>query len=186
MIKKLFLSVFFYFFFFLFILGCSSTSNLDKTNRLYKQITASGNLQIKIPNNWIEIKDNHNQLFDIWLVNKKNDASIVFIPIYISEEIVFNNELDKLDTIKEIVLAKKKATSTNFAILEKTNLNNNFISQSIRYLIEGKEYNSIIFGKNNVFYESQAYIKSGNQPSSLSLNDLIEVQEHILKNAKIK
>jgi hypothetical protein len=168
-------------------IGCGSSKDLEKTNSTIntqiEKTIESGNLQIKIPLGWREIKDNHNQLFDIWIINDDKTASIVFVPIFISEEIAFNKGFDKFEVVEKIVLSKKKATSDEFEILDKQILGGELDMKSIRYMIDGAEHNSIIFGKKNVFYESQAYFKEDDENHDLSIDDLAELQRIIVENA---
>lgn len=122
MVMKLY-KFFLYFLLIIFINGCSSSSE-STSEKNYPELKStpthifSSNLEITIPNGWREIKDNHNQLFDIWLVNNQNNAVICFIPIYLSDDLVEKSYDEKLDIIKQIVKNKKQSNVENFEIIE--------------------------------------------------------------------
>ena len=98
--------------------ACSSqTTKNSSIEKQYENIAASSNLQIKIPHGWKEIKDNNEQLFDIWLVDDQYNSSIVFIRIYLSEKLNFTRDEDKLDTVADIIMAKKRSTTESFKIV---------------------------------------------------------------------
>ena len=168
--------------------ACSTnpSNHRDSIDKEYEKITASSNLQIKIPHGWKEIKDNHEQLFDIWLVNDQYNASIVFIPIYLSEKLNFAEEEDKLETVANIILAKKRSTSESFRIESNKKIISPFEAISIKYQINGNLQNSLIFGRENVFYECQGYFKNSSHRGEVDLEELIYLQKEIIKETTIK
>ena len=68
--------------------------------------------------------------------------------------------------------------------------NNKIISPfeaiSFKYKIEGNTQNSIIFGRENVFYECQGYFKNNHNNSDEHFEELIYLQKEIIKEATIK
>ncbi len=60
----------------------------------------------------------------------------------------------------------------------------NFIS--MKYLDDGKLKQSVIFGKNNSFYECSAYYKDSLAPTDIEINKLFEIQEMVLFSLQMK
>ena len=172
------------------ISGCSSSSE-STNNSTYPNskstttLAASSNLAITIPEGWREIKDNHNQLFDIWLVNNQNNAVICFIPIYLSDDLTKKTFEEKFKMIKQIVINNKKSITKDFQIVEDKNEVANYQMISIKVEIEDVIQNSILFGSENNFYECLAYYKNGFNPNSSEIELLIDIQEKIVAESSI-
>jgi len=169
--------------------ACSSTK--DATTNSTLQIsssseTTSSNLQITIPKGWTEIKDNFEQLFDIWLVNDSKNAAIVFVPIYISENVDIADEQKKIELIKDIVINKRKNEVNTFEIIDENFEGGMYNMHSSKLNVDDKIQNSVIFGKGKYFFECLAYFDNGYSPSTDELNKLAETQFEILKDLQIK
>jgi hypothetical protein len=176
----------------LFIIsGCSSSTEIAKNynKSKHKAITthtASSNLGITIPSGWREIKDNHEQLFDIWLVNDQNNAVICFIPIYLSDDLKNKPFEENLKIIEQIVIINKQSNGEDFQIVQEKKEVTNYQIKSIKFKFEDDIKNSIIFGSENKFYECLAYFKNNYNPSPIEIERLIKIQEKIVKDSSFK
>jgi hypothetical protein len=173
------------------ISGCSSSIEIAKSNNKsnHKSITthtASSNLGITIPSGWREIKDNHEQLFDIWLVNDQNNAVICFIPIYLSDELIKKPFEEKLNIIEQIVINNKKSSGEDFQFVQEKNEVTKYQMKSIKFEFEDDIKNSILFGSKNNFYECLAYFKNDYNPTHTEIERLIKIQEKIVGNSSFK
>lgn len=172
----------------LILIGCSSSkeTSVEISNITSKPIyTKTSNLTIKIPSGWSKIEDNYEKLFDIWLVNKTNNAVIAFIPIHLDENININSEEEGLEIIKNIMVIKKKSSSEKFEIIEEKTVHANYKNNSFKYLINDKLQNSILFGKEGIYYECIAYFKNDYEPDLSDIKDLIQLQEEVLSHTLI-
>jgi len=171
----------------LLVVNCSSTTEIsnERTNSVYKESSKNvSNLIIDIPDGWREINDNHDRLFEIWLVNLENNASICFIPIninFLADTISLEN---KIEIAGEILIKDKKSKNEDFEIISESYLNKNRSYKSIYYKIGESFQRSIIFGSNNKVYECLAYGKSGKVYSEV--DPIFETQLEIVKYLKIK
>lgn len=173
------------------IVSCSSTQESVKFEKhpTIKRIpshTSSRHLDVKIPIGWREIKDNREQLFDIWLVNDENNATISFIPINLADNLLQNTEEEKLAIIEKIVINKKKSIIDDFEIVEQKEMNFNQISKSIKFLMNGDIQNSIIYGNGKNYYECLAYFSEKHSPEEEEIEYLIEIQKQIVSKSIIK
>ena len=181
-----------FFLLFLFIVGCSSTSETSindikflSSSSTPKNITST-NIEITIPYNWIEIKDNNNSIFEIWLINNKANAVIAFIPINLNTELNLDDLSTKLTTIEEMLIFKKKNSGHAFSIIEEEFLSSNYQMRSIKYLIDDELQNSIIFGNNERFYECLTYFSKEYKPSNEDIEELFETQKQIVDDVIFK
>jgi len=173
----------------LIISACSSSTESTSENKLSSPVETyytSNNLKIVIPHGWKEIKDNHEQLFDIWLVNDNNNAVIGFIPITIDESVKSNSIDEQLDIIEIIIRNKRKSTSSKFEIIEENKIVSDYYIRSLKFNIDETMQNSLLFGNGENFYESLAYFKIDYKPTLPEINNLIEVQKQIVMDCSIK
>lgn len=175
----------------LIISACSSSKGTVKNDNLsiskiINSNTSSSNLIISIPSKWREIKDNYNQLFDVWLVNKKNNAVIAFIPINFSENLLELSNPEKMEIIEQIIINKKKSSLDDFEIVDQQKELTKYEKSTLKYRCDGNIHNSVIFGKGNNYYECVAYFKNDYTPSSVEIYGLIKTQNLIIDNSKLK
>ncbi len=167
----------------LFIVGCSSSTNSVKNKDTVspsKEIKIN-NLRITIPAGWREIEDNSDQLFQIWLVNDENNASIVFRNIHLNELSDQTIE-EKLNVIAQLILNKRKSFSDNFELLSRSaGKINNLDIFKLRYLLEDKIQNILIVTNGKEFYECLAYFKNDYQPTTKEIENLLDRQEKLME-----
>lgn len=173
------------------IFSCSSSQKSTSDEKLPEPTliptqTSSSHLEIKIPIGWREIKDNKDQLFDIWLVDNENEAVIAFIPIYLTDDLIKKTEDEKLELIEKIVINKKKSSVDDFEIVDQKKSNFYTNSKSLRLRVEDSFQNSIIYGNGKNYYECLAYFSDEHSPDESEINNLITIQEQIVKDSKIK
>lgn len=173
---------------FIFI-GCSSsketTKEITSENKTMSKVT-SKNLLLKIPDNWREINDNYNPLFEIWLINNDKNSVIGFIPIHFSDEIENYNVEEKIDMIEKLIIAKKKNVSDKLEILKKNSIIFKYPNKSFSYNIDNQFQSSIIFGNGNVFYECIAYFDKSYAPELEEIDNLINIQYKLVSESRIK
>lgn len=173
------------------ISGCSSSQESTSNDKLPEPTliptqTSSSHLEIKIPIGWREIKDNKDQFFDIWLVNNENKAVIAFIPIYLTDNLIKKTEDEKLELIEKIVINKKKSSVDNFEIVDQKKTDFYANSKSLKLRVENSFQNSIIYGNGKNYYECLAYFSDEHSPDESEISTLINIQENIVKDSKIK
>ncbi|MBK7104531.1 MAG: hypothetical protein IPH62_04545 [Ignavibacteriae bacterium] len=170
------------------ISACSSSDEITKIeipDELDENIAVSQskNLLVNIPIQWKNISDNSETIFDIWLVSPENNAVIGFIPLTINEEI---DEEDKIELLSKFNLENIKTngadfdSENNYTLIEI----DDFLTSQISYKIDEKSYNSVIFGKDNVYYKSLAYFGNDYKPTENEIEELIELQELVISSAK--
>ena len=104
----------------LIFFGCSSSTETTKTDETDQisdsspKIITSDNINIIIPPGWKEIEDNNEQVFEIWLINKFENAVIAFIPINLSHNLESSSEQSEFDIIEQILITKKKTSGRRF------------------------------------------------------------------------
>lgn len=168
--------------------SCSSSKKTVSPSNLPTSIsktTASKNLEITIPKGWMEIKDNHEQLFDIWLINDAKTASICFIPIKVSENFSGIVNQPNIELVKDIVINNKKKSNIDFEIIEENKLNSEYDMIGSKIKINDNLQNSVILEKDMHFFECLAYFKNVYSPTADEIDSLFETQLEILKNLKI-
>jgi len=185
-LSKLILSIIFVYIHF----GCSSTRETTKSDNQVltntPKLTSSINLEITIPTGWREIEDNHNQIFEIWLVNGNNNATICFIPIHIDPRLGEKSYEGNFNLVEQIIINEKKSSGYNFEILDRKVEGNNHLRRSIKYKIDGTLQNSIIFGNGDVYYECLAYFNNNYKASNFEIEQIFEIQENIVQGSIIK
>ncbi len=172
--------------------SCSiSTKTIEEKDITVSKIfhkSKTTNLFYKLPNGWREIEDNDNQLFELWLINKNNNSTITFLPIHLDSAFTKNSVKENLRLLNITQKKIKQSTLKDFKILTKfdefSNNEINFIS--MKYLDDGKLKQSVIFGKNNSFYECSAYYKDSLAPTDIEINKLFEIQEMVLFSLQMK
>jgi len=170
-------------------LSCSSSAektqfDINSYKGTSSKFISSPNLEITIPDNWREIKDNQNQIFEIWLINDANNATICFLPITIDQEIP--NSGDNLKLIEKILINKKKNSFPDFKII---NISDELIKHSAKIIIyESNEgiQNSIIFGNGRNYYECLAYFKKNYVTEDSEADYIFEIQKRIILGSTIK
>lgn len=171
------------------IAGCSSSAESTNTKKVTPPSTAfysSNKLNFELPKGWREIKDNHEQLFDIWLVNDSNNAVIGFIPIHLNENINLNSIDEKLDLIEKIIREKRISETSEFEIIEEKRIVSNYPIRMLKFKIENITQNSLLFGNDTNFYECLAYFKKGYEPTWIEFEDLLNVQMKTVSESSIK
>ena len=175
--------------FLLLLLSCSSskeTSDLKVDVKPSPSVIISDNLKITIPNYWREIDDNHNRLFEIWLVRDDTNAVISFIPVNLSENFNAGNKNEELSLIEKIIFAKKESGNLNFKLVEKGTLPSKYSNISISYYLGDQFQSSIIFGENNVFYECLMYFNDKYAPEASEIEEMLQLQKSIVLESIIK
>jgi len=173
----------------LFLLGCSASTETSKTKQVNispSKNLLSNNLQITIPPGWRVIKDNSDQLFEVWLINDQNSAAISFIPLYLSN-IELDTMKDKLNIIAEISLNKRQAASAEFELINKDSLEvNNLRIVELKYLLEKNIQNLLIFTDGSQYYECLAYFNNDYKPNDFEIENLLGTQQEIVTELKFK
>ncbi|MBK8944911.1 MAG: hypothetical protein IPM32_06500 [Ignavibacteriae bacterium] len=172
------------------ISSCSSSDEITKVeipDELDENIAVSQskNISVNIPVQWKNISDNSETVFDIWLVSPENNAAIGFIPQTINEDI---DEEDKIKLLSKFNLESLKTknaeinSNETFTLIEI----DDFLANPLFYKIDGKSYNSIIFGKDKIYYKSLAYFGNNFNPTEDEIEELIELHELVISSAKFK
>lgn len=172
--------------------SCSSSKSTTEEkdislSTLYHK-TEKANLYYKLPSGWSEIKDNYEQLFELWLVGAKGKSTIIFIPIQFENDLIEDNTFEQLRVLLNIETNIKKASLQNHAILDKPQEfeNNDIKFISMKYIDDGDTKRSVIFGKSNSFYECIAYFENDYEPTEDELNSLFDVQQRVLHSVQMK
>ncbi|MFZ1289027.1 MAG: hypothetical protein WAR79_02995 [Melioribacteraceae bacterium] len=181
--KKYFLAILL-----LIISACSSSDESTKfeiPDELDENIAVSqsNKFSVNIPVQWKNILDNSETIFDIWLISPTNNTVIGFIPLSINDDIEEEDKIKLLSKFNIESLKSKDAeidSSETFTLMEIDGI----LASPLFYEIDGKKYNTIIFGKNEIFYKSLAYFGNGYKPSDDEIEELIELQELVISSAK--
>ena len=171
-----------------FMLSCGSSTNLTSEKAYVENemiIKRSSNLIINIPSGWRQIDDNKERLFEIWLVNSENSASICFIPITIDPIFDTISLEEKINLTSEIILNDKKSSNENFRLISESSENEDPPRKSIYYKIGDSIQKSIIFGNNHLIYECLAY-GNGADSSIIGMDNIFQLQNNLVKTAVIK
>ncbi|MDX1699791.1 MAG: hypothetical protein R3250_04185, partial [Melioribacteraceae bacterium] len=171
------------------LFGCGSSTKQAENVEIvdYRTgIASSPNLSITVPSGWREIDDNKNKIFEIWLVNKENNASIGFIPIHLDKRFGDKSDVDKHKLVVDLLLNKKKSTASDFKVLLNEENSSNYNFTTIKYLTDNKLQNSIIFGTGDLFYESLAYSDNNSDLSESEIEEIFKVQNDIVTTSQIK
>jgi len=150
--------------------------------------TDKENLYYKLPAGWSEIKDNHEQLFDLWLVSPNNKSTITFIPIHTKNNLTKATGFDLLQTLMKTKNKIKESSLKNFSPISKFDKfeNNNIQFISMKYLDDGNIKRSVILGKDKSIYECIAYFESSYEPTDDEIAILFEVQQLVLLSLQMK
>lgn len=173
-------------------ISCSSsteTSKKGETNAIddsSPKLITSDNINIKIPPNWREIADNNEPIFEIWLINKFENAVISFIPINLTHNLVSSDEQSELEIIKQIILTKKQNSGFDFELIEEKVIESEYENKSIKYLVDDKYHNSILFGNGTKYYECLAYFHEDYLPSEEEIEKLFTTQQEIVRKVIFK
>lgn len=177
-------------FIFNFIIGCSSSTETTSDVKSVRTINVSDeiarNITVIIPNGWREIKDNADQLFEIWLVNKENNAVICFIPVNFSEGLEIPTNDKRLEIIENILITRRKGTGNDFQIIEQRMLDDKYLIKSTKFSINKHLQNSMVFGNGTYYYESLAYYGKNLEPTNSEITNLIELQEEVILGIEFK
>ena len=175
------------------LLGCSSSTETAKVSETTNvsdtspKLISSNNIKIKIPPDWKEIADNHEQLFEIWLINKLENAVIAFIPInLINYTLDTTSEQSEFETIIHIILTKKQNSGLDFEMIDEKIIPSEFENKSIKYLLDEQYQNSILFGYGSKYYECLAYFHEEYLPTEDEIEELFATQQEIIKNVVFK
>lgn len=186
-------SNFFFVFLLIIIFACSSSKETtrEENDSLFSEetvVSPINKLEINLPLGWRLISDNYEQLFDIWLVDKEKNSSIVFIPLTLSKNLNVTTTEEALNTLFEFSKTQKKISGSNFLLLNEFEIYELGKSKcrSFQYNNDNRVFNSIIFVIDNKYYECLAYFDSNYEPSSSEFSNLIELQNSIISTAVIK
>jgi len=167
--------------------SCSSsveTTKLDIPSELSNKIviSQSGKISIHIPVNWRNILDNNETVFDIWLVSSENNAMIGFIPLTIDQDL--DND-DAVNLLTKFSLESKKVQSTEFEFENETPIKEigDFSSKGLKYKFGDKKYSSIIFGKDDIYYECLAYFGTDYNATEDEFDKLVNLQGLVIYSA---
>lgn len=183
----LFISVFF-----IIVISCSSTTETTKADESdinsdsSPKLITSDNINIQIPPDWKEIEDNNEPFFEIWLINKNENAVIAFIPINLSHDLNTSDERSEFDIIEQIILTKKQNSGLDFELIEEKLIEAQYENKSIRYLLDDKYQNSILFGNGTKYYECLAYFHQEYLPTEEEIEELFITQQEIVNNVIFK
>lgn len=104
---------------------------------------------VNVPENWKNISDNVETIFDIWLISSDDKTVIGFIPLNIDSNIDEDDKLKLLSKFELEALKSKNAdinTEDIFTLIEIDGIT----AAPLTYEIDGKKFNLIVFGKDNV------------------------------------
>lgn len=164
--------------------GCSSSGEAAKNayDKSPSKELKADNLQITIPSGWRKIEDNNDQLFQIWLINDKNNASIGFRSIYLNDLADLPLK-EKLNAIEHTLLSKRKSFSDDIELLSRTEYKvNNLNLIELRFLLNEKIQNLLIITNGVRFYECLAYFKNDYSPSTEDIENLLDKQKSIVND----
>jgi len=174
------------------LVGCSSSQSTTEKrdvslSTLYHK-TEKANLFYKLPKGWTEIKDNYEQLFELWLVGPKNNSTITFVPIQFENDLNEMNSSNQLQKLLNVKTNIKKASLKNFIVVEKLKEfeNNNIKFGSMEYLDNSNAKRSVIFGKGNSYFECIAYFENDYKPTKIELKNLFDIQQLVLLSIQMK
>ncbi len=172
--------------------SCSSsieTTEIDIPSRLSKNtaIANSNKIIVNIPQYWKSISDNSETVFDVWFVNPEKNAVIGFVPLSINKDAGMDNDEDAINLLTKFSLESKKSKGADIEIEDviPTEEINSFFSTSIRYKLDDRNFNSIIFGKDNVYYECLAYFGNAYKPTEEELKKLLDLQTLTISSVKL-
>lgn len=171
-------------------ISCSSSTETTSQTKI-PELTSepsfiqTQNLEVSIPFGWREIKDNHEQLFEIWLVSDNNKSAISFVPVLIDSSLIERPIEEQLTLIEKIIMNKRKSTADDFQLL---NNNSTLLEnkRSVTFEINGFVQNSILFGDGTTFYECLAYFDNGYEPTTTEIEELFATQEIIVAESVLK
>lgn len=173
--------------------GCSSSTETVKVTETTvvsdnsPKLISSHDIKIKIPPEWKEISDNHEQLFEIWLINKFENAVISFIPInLINHSSESSSDLSEFETIVQIILTKKMNSGLDFEMINEKTIPSEFENKSIKYLLDDQYQNTILFGSGSKYYECLAYFHEDYLPTENEIEELFATQQEVIKNVVFK
>lgn len=169
--------------------GCSSSkqhSDHIKQIDYRSPVAISPNLSITVPEGWREIDDNKNKIFDIWLLNKENNASIGFIPIHLDNRFNLKDDRDKHKLVVDFMLSKKRSASADFEVINIEDQYSENEHTSLTYMNEDKLQKSIIFGRGNIFYECIAFSDLNVELSEEEIEEMFRIQREVVTSSKIK
>jgi len=185
-----YLRLFIYVILFFLLNDCSSstesTSQDSNAGTSPLILIKSSNLEINTPSGWKEINDNHDKLFDIWLVDDEANASIGFIPININDDIDLLNQNEILDFLEKIVITVKNNLAELLDANDEQIFDLKYKVKQIRLVVDDKIQNVIIFGEGDNYFESIAYFHKEYNPTESEIKALIRTQHNIIKHSKIK
>ena len=140
---------------------------------------------VNIPENWKNISDNVETIFDIWLISSDDKTVIGFIPLNVDNNVEEDDKLKLLSKFELEALKSKNAdinTEDIFSLIDIEGIT----ASPLMYEIDGKKFNLIVFGKDNVYYKSLAYFGNGYKPTDDEMEDLIDLQELVISSAKFR
>ncbi|MCB0731122.1 MAG: hypothetical protein KDC88_08820 [Ignavibacteriae bacterium] len=182
------IEIFLLLFILIFSFGCSSSSETTQNNTQTSEISyiTTNNLKVTIPSGWKEIKDNYEQIYELWLVNDNSNASISFIPIILNSELMEKSETEKIELIKKIITTKRQNTADEFELLSEQNMDSKYYMKSLQFIINNSIQNSIIFGDGKKYYECLAYFNKNYQPSDSEIEELFSIQNTVVQSSTIE
>jgi hypothetical protein len=170
-------------------IGCSSSTETTKTDETDlntdspPKLITSDNIKIIIPPDWKEIEDNNEQIFEIWLINKNENAVIAFIPINLSHKPESSEVQSDFNIIEQILITKKQNSGYDFELIEEKVISSEYQNKSFLYLLDDRNQNSILFGNGSKYYECLAYFHEEYLPTEEEIEELFNTQQEIVSNA---
>lgn len=169
------------------LIGCSSSPETTNKNESVSpsKTVKTNKLDITIPMGWRQIEDNTDKIFELWLINDLNNASIAFTPIHLNN--FYSESLEeKVNIISDISIKKRESAFDDFELLTKKNFSiNKLFIEEVRYLINDKIQNLLIVSNGKHFYECIAYFKKDYDPNSSEIENLIETQKQTINSLVI-
>lgn len=172
--------------------NCSSSKKVVKEkptslSTLYHK-TEKENLYYKLPAGWTEIKDNHKQIFDLWLVSPNSKSTITFIPINLEDSFMKTTDFELLRMLVKTENKIKRTSIKNFSKIGKFEEfeNNEIKFISMKYLDDDNSKRSVILGKDKSLYECIAYFESSYEPTDDEITNLFGIQQLVLLSLQMK
>jgi len=175
--------------------ACSSSEEITKkeiTSEVSENtiVSQTGKLSVKLPSGWINTLDNTETVFDIWLVSPANNAVIGFTPLSINNKVEdIDNDEDAIKLLTKFARESKKNRDAEFLNEDEEIIIseiNGFMATNLKYEIDGKFFNSIIFGKDKVYYECLSYFSNKYEAEEDEYEKLFSLQKLVIESARLK
>ena len=156
-------------------------SNYPLTTQRVKSL--SGEISVRIPEEWFSVTDNEKQSFDLWLIKNDYSAAISFVKLNPDEQTLQHKKDDRLSLLLKYSKMLKRAENGNdFSVIsddEFFELNNLRFGSFVFSAKDFPKNRIIIFEFGNNFYESTATILNSTDNNDF---ELFEIQNTVLKS----